>query len=84
MTTELEELKLGERKFLHDIANDIVVAQGMCTFVLRKVKENKPLEEKDLERLEKTLEAINKMTKKIKDRRAILIGNDSSSSGIIT
>jgi Ribonuclease G/E len=76
----LEEIKLGERKFLHDIANDIVVAQGMCTFVVRKVRDSKPLEDKDLDRLEKTLEALNKMTKKLKDRRAVLIG----SSDILT
>lgn len=81
MTTELEELKLGERKFLHDISNDIVVAQGMCTFVLRKLKDNKPVEEKDVERLEKTLEAITKMTQKVKERRAILIGQQG---GMIT
>ncbi len=84
LTKELEEIKLGERKFLHDIANDIVVAQGMCSFVLKKVKDNRPLEEKDLERLEKTIEAINKMTKKVKERRAVLIGAPSDSGPMIT
>jgi Ribonuclease G/E len=72
----LEELKLGERKFLHDIANSLVVAQGMTTMVLRKVKENSTLEAKEIERLEKVLEAVNKMGKQIKDRRAILIGSE--------
>lgn len=80
--TELDKIKKGERAFLHDISNDIVVAQGMCSFVLRKVKEDKPLDQKDLERLEKTIEAISKMTTKIKSRRAVLIGE--STAGIIS
>ena len=75
MSEDIEDLKKGERKFLHDLSNDVVVAQGMCTFVLRKVKENKPLEEKDVERLEKTLDSINKITKQIKARKAVLIGD---------
>lgn len=71
---ELEQLRLGERKFLHDISNDVVVAQGMCSFVIRKVKEDKPLDTKDLERLEKTLEAIGKITRQIRERRTVLMG----------
>jgi hypothetical protein len=73
--SEIDLLRKGERKFLHDIANDIVVAQGMANFVLKKMKDNKPMEAKDLERLEKSLEAIAKMTQKIKDRRSVLIGS---------
>lgn len=72
----IEELKLGERKFLHDISNHIVVAQGMATFVLRNMKDNKPMEAKDIERLEKVLEAINKMTTQLKERRALLHGTN--------
>jgi cob(I)alamin adenosyltransferase len=68
----IEELALGERKFLHDIANHLVVAQGMSSFVMKAVKENRPLEEKDVERLQKTIDAIKKMTEQLKERRAIL------------
>jgi cob(I)alamin adenosyltransferase len=68
----IEELALGERKFLHDIANHLVVAQGMSSFVMKAVKENRPLEEKDIERLQKTIDAIKKMTEQLKERRAIL------------
>jgi hypothetical protein len=68
----IEELALGERKFLHDIANHIVVAHGMSSFVLRTLKDNKPIEPKDIERLEKSIEAVNKMTALLKERRALL------------
>jgi len=72
----IEELKLGERKFLHDIANHLVVAQGMSSFVLKKLKSNGPIEEKDIERMEKTIEAVNKITTLLKDRRALLHGKE--------
>ena len=68
----VEELALGERKFLHDIANHIVVAQGMSSFVMKAAKENRPLEEKDIERLQKTIDAIKKMTDLLKERRELL------------
>ena len=68
----IEELAMSERKFLHDLANHIVVAHGMSSFVHRAIKENKPLEEKDVNRLERAIEAINKMTALLKERRTIL------------
>ncbi len=68
----IEDLKLGERKFLHDIANHLVVAQGMSSFVLKKMKTSAPIEEKDIERMEKTIEAVNKITALLKERRALL------------
>lgn len=74
MTTikTVEELALGERKFLHDIANHIVVAHGMSSFVHKALKENKTLDEKDVDRLERAIDAINKMTALLKERRAQL------------
>lgn len=71
-TLTVEELALGERKFLHDIANHIVVAHGMSSFVLRAIKEKRPLEEKDIDRLERAIDAINKMTAALKERRVLL------------
>jgi hypothetical protein len=68
----VEELALGERKFLHDIANHIVVAHGMSSFVLKALKANKPIEEKDIDRMERAIEAINKMTAQLKERRTLL------------
>ena len=71
-TLTTEELALGERTFLHDLANHIVVAQGMSSFVLRTLKDKKPVEEKDIDRLERAIEAINKMTALLKERRSLL------------
>jgi hypothetical protein len=75
-TESIEELKLGERKFLHDLANHVVVAQGMASFVMRNMKDNKPMEEKDIERLQKVIDAVNRITQQIKERRTILHGKD--------
>lgn len=71
-TPTVEELALGERKFLHDIANHIVVAHGMSSFVHKALKDLKPVEAKDIDRLERAIEAINKMTALLKERRALL------------
>ena len=68
----IEELALGERKFLHDIANHIVVAHGMSSFVHKALKEKMTVEVKDIERLEKAIEAINKMTAHLVERRNFL------------
>ena len=68
----VEDVAMGERKFLHDIANHLVVAHGMSSFVLRTLKSEKPIEAKDVERLEKAVEAINKLTAALKERRAYL------------
>lgn len=67
-----KELAVGERKFLHDIANHILVANGMSGFVLRALKENRPIEPKDIERLERAIDAIGKMTALLKERRTLL------------
>jgi hypothetical protein len=71
-STSLEELAMNERKFLHDIANHIVVAQGMLSFVQKNAVADKPLDEKDIERLEKAYIAVTKMTALMKERRAAL------------
>ncbi len=68
----LKELALEERTFLHDMSNHIVVAHGMATFVLKVMKNNPQVEPKEIERLEKSLNAINKMTELIQERRTLL------------
>jgi len=75
MSEEIEALKetiMEERKFLHDISNHIVVAHGMATFALRVLKSNTTVEAKEIERMEKSIEAINKITELLRDRRAVL------------
>ena len=68
----LKDVTAEERKFLHDISNHIVVAHGMATFALRAIKDNPSVGEKEIERLEKSLEAINKMTELLRERRSVL------------
>jgi large-conductance mechanosensitive channel len=73
MTDEvLKERVLEERKFLHDMSNHIVVAHGMATFVLRVIKDNPSVDKKELDRLEKSINAISKMTELIQERRDLL------------
>lgn len=70
----IKEIIAEERKFLHDISNHIVVAHGMANFVLKSIKVNANVEAKEVERLEKSIEAINKMTELLQNRRAVLHG----------
>jgi hypothetical protein len=72
---EIKSTIVGERKFLHDISNHIVVAHGMATFALRGIKNNPNVEVKEIERLEKSIDAINKMTELLRERRAALMQN---------
>ena len=69
----VESLALGERKFLHDVSNQLVVAQGMGSIVLKNIKKSEDeLDPKVIERLEKTVSAIDKMIKMVKERRSTL------------
>lgn len=69
----VESLALGERKFLHDVSNQLVVAQGMGSIVLKSLnKSENELDPKVIERLGKTISAIEKMIKMVKERRNTL------------
>lgn len=69
----VESLALGERKFLHDVSNQLVVAQGMGSIVLKSLnKSEDELDPKVIERLGKTISAIEKMIKMVKERRNTL------------
>jgi cob(I)alamin adenosyltransferase len=68
----LKDVTAEERKFLHDISNHIVVAHGMATFALRAIKDNPNVGEKEVERLEKSIDAINRMTDLLRERRSTL------------
>lgn len=71
-SVDAKELVLGERRFLHDISNHIVVAHGMTNFVHRALKDNPNVGAKELERLVKSLDALSRMTESLKERRAFL------------
>lgn len=68
----VEELALEERKFLHDLSNHIVVAQGMTNIVLKLMKEVEGLDESIVEKQEKALKALNNQVRMIKERRTLL------------
>jgi len=75
MVKSLEDMALGERKFLHDISNHLVVAQGMGNIALKNLKqaeENVSVDQKAIDRLEKSVKAIDKMIVLVKERRHVL------------
>lgn len=72
---EYQELVLGERKSLHDISNQLVVAQGMASFVMKAIKKKVEAGEeftKEMERLEKVLASVGKITTIVQERRELL------------
>ncbi|WP_372653321.1 hypothetical protein [Halobacteriovorax sp.] len=74
MDTTIEELALSERKFLHELSNHIVVAQGMGAIALRGLQSSgdECVDPSVIEKLEKSMNAMNKMIGVVKERRAIL------------
>lgn len=68
----LEELVLSDRKFLHEIVGHMVVAHGMVTLAHKKLAENKSIDQIELKQLEKSIEALIKMTELVKNRRSYL------------
>jgi len=65
----LAEQVLEERKFLHDLSNQLVVAQGMGGFVQRALEKSDAVAAQELERLGKNLTAVKKMVDLVKSRR---------------
>lgn len=71
--TEIEE----ERKFLHDISNQLLVAHGMGNFVAKAVKGAFPEDSKECQRSDKAMAAIDKIIELVKDRREHLIAESA-------
>lgn len=69
-----------ERKFLHDISNQLVVAQGMGAMVLKKLSTVEGLDEKVVQRQEKVVNAVNQMIEMLKERRSVLIAAEEEKS----
>lgn len=74
MSDSVEEMALAERKFLHDLSNQLVVAQGMGNIALKKIKneDENVVDEKVVEKLEKSIKAVDKMIVLVKERRVTL------------
>jgi hypothetical protein len=58
-----------ERVYLHDVSNQIVIAHGMAGFVQMYLKKMENVDPKTLERIEKTINALNKIVDQTKARR---------------
>ena len=69
---ESENVVKAERAFLHDLSNQLVIAQGMSGFVLSSIRKNETSDSPELRRLEKAVLAIEKMVTMVKKRRELL------------
>ena len=67
-----------ERKFLHDISNHLLVAQGMGSYIQKVVNENFDEESKEVQRAAKVMTAVDKIIELVKERRDNLhsVSND--------
>ena len=73
MDDKFQKLVRGERDFLHDLSNHLVVGQGMGSIILNKLKKIEDLDPKIVEKMGKVQSAVEKMTALVKERRANLI-----------
>jgi len=69
---ELKEIIKGERVFLHDLSNSLLVAQGMGGFVVMALKKIVAEDAKEYQRMTKVTKAVDKMIDLVQDRRAVL------------
>lgn len=68
----IEEMALAERKFLHDVSNQLVIAQGMGSFLRKALEKNDGVGEKEIERIHKLEKSVKELVTLVKDRRALL------------
>jgi hypothetical protein len=72
-----------ERKFLHDVANPLSIAHGNLKLALRKMEKAKgqdPELQEILERMQKAMEACEKMAKQVGDRRQSLMDKEQKTA----
>tara|TARA_Y100000590_G_scaffold469529_1_gene658027 strand:+ start:490193 stop:490423 length:231 start_codon:yes stop_codon:yes gene_type:complete len=58
-----------ERKFLHDVSNHLLVAQGMGSFIDNVIAGQFDEDSKEAQRSKKVMNAINKIIELVKERR---------------
>lgn len=66
------ELTNGERKFLHNLSNKLLVVQGMSKTVLKKLEGPDQVSDKEIDRLKKVVKASSDMIDLLQDRRSLL------------
>jgi hypothetical protein len=68
---DIQTVMKEERTFLHDISNQLVVAQGMGAFVDGQLAKA-GIDDKVQERMKKVLNSVAKMVDMVKERRETL------------
>jgi len=66
------DLVLGERKFLHELSNKLIIIQGMSSTVLKRLKAGDSVGQKELDKIEKVLKAGEAMVELLQNRRSVL------------
>ncbi len=66
------DLTVGERKFLHELSNKLLVVQGMSKTVHKKLEAKQPITEKEIDRLGKVVKASEAMVELLQERRFLL------------
>lgn len=72
MSDSFTEKSLTERGFLHDISNQLVIAQGMGSFVLSSISKKENEDSKELQRMQKVMKSVDKMIDMVRGRREVV------------
>ncbi|MBF0207960.1 MAG: hypothetical protein HQK53_13860 [Oligoflexia bacterium] len=70
---KIEQLVKEGRRFLHDISNKVLIGSGLGSHVLASLKKGKEADEKMLDKLERSMNALNLIADMIKEHRSYLI-----------
>ena len=64
-----------EIEFIHDISNQVVIAQGGVGFVFSRFKKKNKFEEDELDSMKKIMTAIEEIVKLVNDQKVRFRGN---------
>lgn len=70
---ELNEYIVIERKFLHEVSNHLVVAEGMLSLLESTVHKNEGMSEKEKDRFNKSLGALKKIKDCLIERKQFVV-----------
>lgn len=82
MNEELIHYIKEERVFLHDLSNQLVIAQGMGAFVQKLLAIEKAADSKEVLKMGKTMKAIDSMIEMIQNRREAIKGKQAASGSV--
>lgn len=69
----VNSIVLRQRAFMHDISGALAIAQGMLDMVMSTVQKDPKLSRADIERLQKSMNALEKLTNIVAENREFLI-----------